>query len=455
MMTRKAGVRPSLAWAVAMTLGAAGLLAPAIVNGFPLIFPDSVDNMMLTPRVYRSSFYQLWVFGTGLKLSPWPTIVAQALVVSWLVCTFMAVEARATAARAVVALLVLCTFSSLPICTSFVMPDVFTGVMFLCVYLLVFRWHRLSSWRRVALLGLATVAVAVHLSHLIMAVGMITASVAYVLARHGRGVARGGMLGAVVACACAAGAAVAYNSVVFHRPALSPAGPTFLMAKLIAQGPARAELQATCPGAAYRLCAYVDRLPESADALLWGDGIIVHLGGFDAMGEESSRLVSATLVHRPWRVLVAALASTGAALGTVDSTAEILPSESFVRERMGLVDGTDVQFRYLHAAQELGRFPRRSVTLLTLAGLIGAGFVIVVAVWRRRDGGVGFAGYALAAFVVNAGVCATLSGVHDRYRCRVSWLMVLAALALVLGRRRPDGYVGARSERGEWREAMA
>ena len=99
MMTRKAGVRPSLAWAVAMTLGAAGLLAPAIVNGFPLIFPDSVDNMMLTPRVYRSSFYQLWVFGTGLKLSPWPTIVAQALVVSWLVCTFMAVEARATAAR--------------------------------------------------------------------------------------------------------------------------------------------------------------------------------------------------------------------------------------------------------------------------------------------------------------------------------------------------------------------
>lgn len=179
------------AWAGLMLLGMVGLLLPAVINGYPLIFPDSSDYIMLTLRIYRSPFYQFWVFVTGWKASPWPTIIAQAVLTSWLVVLFLRVEARASATSCALVLIVLTLFSSLPVVTTFVMPDLFTGVMFLSLFLLVLRWARLNSALRVILFVLVALAVSVHLSHLLMAAGIVVVSAALSFASDGRRFAKG------------------------------------------------------------------------------------------------------------------------------------------------------------------------------------------------------------------------------------------------------------------------
>lgn len=251
---------------------------------------------------------------------------------------------------------------------------------------------------------------------------------------------------AVGACLLAASAGLTYNGVVHDRAQLSPAGSTFLMANLIAQGPARAELLATCPDARYRLCAHLEELTD-ADTMLW-EGVIMQRGGFPAFSDESRRLVWATFAHRPGAVIAMSASSTARALMTVNPTAEVTPLPDYVRRIVGEVYGAQEERRYVAAAQARGTFPRALPTLLVYAGLITAIVVITAMAVSRQGAGMTFPTYVTAAFLGNALVCATLSGVHDRYQSRVSWLFVLAATALLVDRSRSLGGVPAVRQAG-------
>ena len=109
---------------------------PTLLNGFPFIFIDTSDYIILTPRLYRSPFYQLFVFLTGFRISLWHLVAVQAILathVAYLVfCSF------AGRWLFLPAIAVLVIASSLPVFAGFVMPDIFTGIMFLAVYLLCF-----------------------------------------------------------------------------------------------------------------------------------------------------------------------------------------------------------------------------------------------------------------------------------------------------------------------------
>ena len=422
---------PPIRVAVVTAVGAAGLTVPALRNGFPLIFPDSMDYIVLTPRLYRSPFYQLFVFLTGFKQSIWVPVLVQALVAAWVLAIFLAVEVRASLLGSLMGMALLCLLSSLPVFASFVMPDLFTGVMFVALYLLVFRWRDLSRWQRAALALVALVAATVHLSHLTMAFATLVAGTLLLYARDGRRAPVAGIVASLAVCLTSAGAVLAYNLAVFGLFSLSPAGSTFFLANLLATGPAREELAQLCPDPRYRLCAYRDRLPADANAILWEDGMVKQLGGFEALRGESDRLVGETLRDRPAEVIVFAVGNTVHAVPAINSADDIVPHRSLAGAVIAQVYGDGTRQRFAQGLQMRGTFPQATYNRMTWLGLLLALPALVLGIvrlgWRRSS----FAIFAILAFLGNAAFCATLSGVHDRYQSRVSWLLPLAALALL------------------------
>ena len=126
--------------AVAIVLGASWLSIPAFVNGFPFVFPDSVDYLVFTPRIYRSPFYGLLIFFFHLDRFIWGPVLAQALIAShliWVLVRNFAGEPKLAWFAFIV--LTVGLFSSLPFFTGFIMPDFFTSVMILTFYLLGFQ----------------------------------------------------------------------------------------------------------------------------------------------------------------------------------------------------------------------------------------------------------------------------------------------------------------------------
>jgi hypothetical protein len=52
-----ASIEELLGGVVALSAGAAFLLLPALINGFPFVSPDTEDYLVLTPLAYRSPYY--------------------------------------------------------------------------------------------------------------------------------------------------------------------------------------------------------------------------------------------------------------------------------------------------------------------------------------------------------------------------------------------------------------
>src|ERR1035437_10394521 len=83
----------------AVLLGALMLAWPAFLNGFPLIYPDSMtyllDGRVVARALFlrqftdyygvRSFFYSLGILPFHWNISPWPVVALHCLLVAWIV----------------------------------------------------------------------------------------------------------------------------------------------------------------------------------------------------------------------------------------------------------------------------------------------------------------------------------------------------------------------------------
>ena len=74
----------TLSSVAAIVLASFAFLIPAFLNGFPFLYPDSGDYLVLTPQLYRSPFYSLFLLFAHMNRFIWNAVLAQALVLSWL-----------------------------------------------------------------------------------------------------------------------------------------------------------------------------------------------------------------------------------------------------------------------------------------------------------------------------------------------------------------------------------
>src|SRR5262249_51326763 len=136
---------------------------------------------------------------------------------------------------AVAAILALTT--SLPWHTSALLPDFFTSIVVLALFLLAFCRARLTRLEIAYLAGLTTVAIVAHLSHIPLALGLIVviAMVRFVLRWHGQHRFATALL-LVVPVFTAASAHLSVNYAAYQSFSLSPASSIWLLARFIGDG---------------------------------------------------------------------------------------------------------------------------------------------------------------------------------------------------------------------------
>ncbi|GAC1348418.1 MAG: hypothetical protein NVSMB18_36560 [Acetobacteraceae bacterium] len=428
-------------WIFTILAGAALLCAVALVNGGPIVFPDTGAYLLDGERLVRLTapvnvrpvFYGLAVWPLHWERSLAPIIAAQGVVVAHLIyLTLRAVGALPSRLAYLGLLAGLVLFTPLSWYVAHVLPDIFSGVLLLSVFLLGVARDRLSRGELIYLILLAAAATAFHLTHVALAAALAgMAWLAWLGWRSARGVIGPGWVTAPVLLALAGLFAV---SLLFYgRVALAPKSPPFLMARLITDGPGRDYLHAVCGERHYQLCPYLGELPDNEEGIIWGflPQVAAKLDS-TLLRTESGDIVRGTVLMFPLRVARGMAAAAAQQFVTMASQTAFLPDQFEALRRSG-------QF-WAHAAddtlQSRGSFEGHALDPVNTvhAGVAAASLLAcLVLAWRCGAAGlyrpVWLVGVIVAGLVVNAVLTGALGGVFGRYQGRLIWLLPFAAAA--------------------------
>ena len=444
---------PAPARNIGAVLSAALVMSwPAVYNGYPLLYPDSMSYLRQGAPVARALFQHRFagyyggrslIYSVGIlpfhwNVTPWPVVILNALLtayVLWLVVRSFQPGRTSTTYLALVALL--SVFTGLGWFVSWIMPDIFGPVLYLAIYLLVFAPETLSHAERRAVVLIAWWAVASHITHLMLAAGLCVLFVAVLAVR--RQLTRSALrpIGSVALTVfCAAAALAALHTYLYGVPSLNGQRPPFVMARMIADGPGRWYLRRHCPTLHVEICRHSRDLPDNVDDFLWNAHGIwqsASLAQQEQMRKEETRIVLGALRAYPREELVVSAGHFWRqlrAFGLYDYD----PNPWILAMVDTVLPGARPRYLETRQAQEtLHEDLFTSVQDWTVVLSL-----VVITCWGlflrqyRSARVIGLATIIGFVIVVNAAVTGVLANVEDRYQARVIWLAPLLAAVLVM-----------------------
>lgn len=425
----------------AVCTGAVLLVWPALLNGYPIVFSDTggLLEMGMEPSM---GWDKPWIYGpflaASLGLTLWLPLILQGLATSWIVWLTQAVTASRRPGVHAALCATLSVGCAAPWFASLLMPDLFTPLVVLCVFLLAFGHARLSRGELAGVMAFGAFATAAHLSHLIIAAACLVAMVPIRWRLDGWRALRsaiplaGGL--ALLLLTNAAG-----NGVL----GVSPYGSVFALARLIGDGPGRAYLEAACPDPEVRLCAWQGRLSADSDEFLWHPYGPIWADSFGPIryAPEAARLVPAIIAAYPIETLRAAAANTLRQVVRTKVGDTLVPDHLDIavlpRIQLYLPDAEARRFRaalqYHGALTDIATpFAAFHAVLLIIGAVAGVG--IILHHWRTDRALATLAALSFVALLANAFATGALSGPHDRYQARIAWLVLLAPTLFIAQR---------------------
>ena len=432
-----------LAWAFVSPVMVLALMAPALWNGFPLIFPDTggyLDRPVLgTLGVGRSALYGLFLYA-GVPLSFWPNAVLQSALTAWLIVLTLRANGlggRPWLALRIVAMLTVCT--SLPWFAGQLMPDILFPMAVLALYLLSFRSEQLAPWERFCLAAVIVVAIPSHMAAagmcvaVIGALWLVTGFKRLALPKPRLWFAAGSVAAGIALCPIS-------NFAVTGSFAFTPGGSSFLFGRLIEDGIVARYLADQCPDASLRLCDYKGTLPDDADGWLWdGDSPFRILGDLKGFRDEERTITTATLERYP--LMHATTAATAAVSQFFTFRTEVGVDNNAPTIYMFGDHFPQLFAQFMRARQQADRFDvaplnylHVPIAALAIAAIAGA------LIFRRRlniaPEAAALCLTILLALVTNAAICGIFSHPVDRYQSRLVLLAPLGVALLIAQRQR-------------------
>jgi hypothetical protein len=455
MPTRREPIRLKSQQLAALAASSLILSWVAIANGFPLVFADSGTYLRIPLELYyptdRPPIYglaiglPLWVIGI------WGIVAVQAIGSALIIAMTLSIGwGRLRPLDVVATCAFLAVASSLPWFVGQIMPDLATGFIPLILFALLARPADTPLWHRAGLGAVLTLLIAVHLSHVLLASGLLVlAAIAMLLTGTARRETVRRSLPAALAILLALLGLSSLNRVAGYefRPALS--SDTFLLARLFDGHVAQPTLARLCRGQALAHCAVRSLVDDPAiakpgQAYLWDQrspiGTMLRRDRAGIIAEQ--RLIIRTAL-RDDPGGVAALAWRGFAEQLSTVRKGVLPPYT-----------ADMQISHILKARLPGDFQafensrqqRNALGPLKFAPDVAVAVAVVLLlplmmVWgvrRRQWPLLGLTGLVVATLVLNAAITGDLSGPDDRYQSRVLWLLPLLAsyFAIAFVRRR-------------------
>lgn len=428
----------------------AALLAPALWNGYALIFYDTAgyaETVMMQRLVPgRSLFYGLFLWLSSLGWwSFWSTVVVQAAATLWLLHLLLRCLRLPSGACALLLAVVATTaLTGIAWYTSQLMPDIFTPQVVLALWLLGFYWSRLRGLERAGLVLISLLGVLAHMSCLALAMGLavITVLARLLSKRWGLEVRWLPSFGIVLLALIIMPLS---HLALTGKAGFTPGGSSFLFGRLVQDGVIKRYLAEHCPQEGGRLCALQDRLPATADDFLWtGQSPFQDLGGFQKAGSELAYLTVAAMRAYPSMTLWTTIRSTAQQLVTV-ATGDALEEGHYDARAFFIAFTPHIAGPFREARQQQDALSQSLFDRLNLihvpVALAAVFGLLPVAIWsvrRRRYDLAVLALFVLVALVGNAFICGALSNPHDRYQSRMVWLapLVLGVAVTALWHRR-------------------
>ena len=425
-------------------LGVCILIWVALYNGYPTVFSDT-GGYLLTGKYfaalppYRAPGYAFFTRLTSLGISAWFTIVAQAIVIVYLLhetLDYLIDDDREVSGLYLLASVsILAALTSLPWLVSLLMPDVFAGALFLSAFLLAFA-EQLSPLRRIALAAIFMVSVAAHNSLLPIAVLFVVAVVILRMVNsplQALSSTRSVAAWLLVPILAAGLGTAALNQRTGLGFSISPSRNSFLLARLFGDGLAKDFLLENCPRQNFISCGYISELPQTQEEFLFQHPLFDEL--IKGHQDEMAKIIRGTLLAYPVRFVRSSVKETLlqlASLRTGDEirsygarewNSQVIPLV-YPRDTEAFLNGKQYHDHLTPLADASGAADTK-VFWLSLA-------TCLFLAWTGRFGRINlFFASTIAFLVINAAVCATFAGVYDRYQSRVAWILPFCLTAYV------------------------
>lgn len=424
------------------------LLIPAIWNGFPHVYSDTGAYLATafegTIPLGRPTGYGLFIRYTALGNQLWLTVFVQALLFSLLLWRSLKIALPNANSRLVfpVAIVVAAIGSGANWYVGQLMPDVFTGMLVLVFYLLVFDAE--TNWFGRALLAfLAYVFCFSHYSHMALLIalsfGLFAWSIFLLLRKRKTVFPWSRFIWTLTPALLAVLSFYIVNYTNDLGWRMTRSSHVFTMAKLSESGMLKAYLNETCEEKYWRLCPYADSLPSSAAAFIWNnDSPFKKTGYWDQSRPEYDSLIS-DFFARPkflfWyakdgaRSTIEQLFELSVGEGLTPYNENSSPYKFFERAMPSKIPA------YLGSVQfdrELSFDTERKV----LKALMVISFLtlLIPLFWRKNQFNKAMlylSGVSVAGYVLNAAITGALANVYSRLQARIAWLIPFIAILIL------------------------
>jgi hypothetical protein len=434
------------------------LIWPALVNGYPLLYPDTLDYLgtghaalfALIHQHYpafsavRSAVYAAGIYLFHWNRTLWPILALNAAAVVFPMYLVTRSLVKRDAWRKTLAILAtLSILTGLSWYTSFLMPDIFGAPLYLAIYLFAFARETLRPAEQIALVALAVFGATAHSSHLLLAMCLCAMLwLLWLMSRVRRSSTIMCMRSLGVTTAVIMGAIflqLGVNQHLYGHASLTGVSPPYLEARILADGTGARYLQEHCAEhPQWVLCHHLDNLPADADSFLWSEtGIWSSSPAEQAqLRREEMPLILATFRTYPRQQVAVSLNSFWGQLASFEL--DDFDNNAYMQAYLN-AEIPNARVTYDRSLQARSAMPESFFTIVQEITVLAS--LLLIAIDLRcilRSSGVlrnrllALTGVILFVVVANAFVSGVLSVVDSRYQARIVWLVPLLAAFYLL-----------------------
>lgn len=455
-----------------LVLAFASFMLPALWNGFPFIFTDSLSYLTsgidLNAPVDRPIFYGLFTRVSNLIFEVWGLVLLQAAMVIYLLVRLSSVLLPELPRVKVLAWIIFTgLLTSAPWFIGQISADIFTACLFLTMILLLLTYEGGSLGNILLLSGMLILEICMHSGNLAIGLLFLFWTVALLLIQKKSWVFIKRYILIIFSCLLIGVMAIVSSNIIFHQGAtFNRWGKVILLARILEDGPGLRYLNTICERGELKTCAALPLFNEAAqkevefgftsdpelknlvlNALLW-DGGINKIGGLSEVSSEARSIILGAFLTYPAQVINAFLANSIDQLKTFSvgnqfgSTAHIAAISDFIKAQLPASYKNYVASRQYKS--EVKSLINSMNPIYNFIIWISTIFLLAVLYFLRPSqlhNQVLFSAPSVRIVIIslfgfllsNAVVTGGLSAVFDRYQSRVIWLLPAIAILLVCG----------------------